>query len=239
MTRAKKAAPVATPGDFTPDALALRTTDAKGRAYGGYQWPVEVGAIVECPDWNPVAKCGNGFHGYLDGLGSRDQCSDSADALWWIVEVVRAECVLIDGDKGKFPRCRVAYVGSFGGALARLPLEMVKGIFAQTEAVSSAAATTGVSSAAATTGYSSAAATTGYRSAAHTSGPSSIAAALGPYSSARADHASSAITISYWDTDAYPMQLKLVRSFMIGEHGVEAGKTYRLNAAGEPVEVTA
>ena len=179
--RAAKAAPAT---DFTPDALALRTTDAKGRAHGGYQWPVEVGAYVECPDWKPVAECGHGFHGYLDGLGSRDQCSMDADALWWIVEVMRAECILIDGDKSKFPRCRVAYVGSFGGALARLPLKMVEGIFAQTKATKNTIATTGDSSAAATTGDSSAAATTGYRSAAATTGDRSAAATTGYRSAA-------------------------------------------------------
>ncbi len=170
--------------EFAPDALALRTADKNGRAYGGFQWPTEPGVMVECLDWEPTAKCGNGLHGYLDGLGSRDQLSTNPDALHYVVEVVRAECVLIDGDKSKFPRCRVKYVGSFGGALAMLPLKMVGGIFAQAKTSKTAAATTGDGSAAATTGDGSAAATTGYGSAAATTGNYSAAAATGDGSAA-------------------------------------------------------
>lgn len=36
MTQAMRAV------DFTPDAFALRTTDAQGRSYGSFQWPLEV-----------------------------------------------------------------------------------------------------------------------------------------------------------------------------------------------------
>ena len=208
--RKTKAAP-----DFTPDAWALRTADKNGRAYGGFQWPTEVGAYVECPNWNAEPVCGNGLHGYLDGLGSRDQLSTDADALWYVVEVVRAECVLIDGDKSKFPRCRVKYVGSFGGALAMLPLKMVGGIFAQAKASKTAAATTGDGSAAATTGKNS------------------IAAALGPNSTARADHKTGAIVLSEWDER---WNLIAVAAFKVGDGGIEAGKTYRL-VGGKPVEV--
>ena len=229
--RKRKAKPVL--ADFAPDALALRTADSKGRAYQGFQWPTKAGGYVECPDWNPKPACGNGLHGYLDGLGSRDQLSPDADALWYVVEVVRAECVLIDGDKSKFPRCRVKYVGSFGGALALLPLKMVEGIFAQTTAAAttgdgSAAATTGYGSAAATTGNRSAAATTGNRSAAATTGKNAIAAALGPNSTARADKG--AIVLSEWDDD---WSLIGVAAFMVGQDGIEAGKTYRL-VGGKP-----
>ena len=244
--KAKSAATLAV--DFAPDALVLRTADMNGKAYGGFQWPVEPGAYVECPDWNPAPKCGNGFHGYLDGLGSRDQLSEDPSALWYVVEVVRAECVLIDGDKSKFPRCRVKYVGSFGGALALLPMKMVEGIFAQTKASKdssattgdrsaaattgdwSAAATTGDWSAAATTGYRSAAATTGDGSAAATTGYSSIAAALGPNSTACAEKG--AVVLSEWDDN---WNLIAVAAFMVGQGGIEPGKTYRL-VGGKPVE---
>jgi hypothetical protein len=256
--RAKKAAS----SDFAPDALALRTADKNGRAYGGFQWPTVAGAMVECPDWKPAAQCGNGLHGYIDGLGSRDQLSNDANALWYVVEVVRSECVLIDGDKSKFPRCRVKYVGSFGGALAMFPLKMVEGIFAQSKSSKSAAATTGDGSAAATTGYGSAAATTGYgsaaattgygsaaattgnrsaaattgnRSAAATTGENSIAAALGPNSTARAEQKTGAIVLSEWDNS---WNLIAVAAFKVGESGIEAGKTYRL-VGGKPVAVSA
>ena len=65
--------------DFNPDALVLRTTDKDGRSHGGFQWPREIGALVECPDWKPEATCRNGLFGYLDGMGSRDSLSDAPD----------------------------------------------------------------------------------------------------------------------------------------------------------------
>ena len=43
--------------------------------------------------------------------------------------------------------------------------------------------------------------------------------------------------LAHYDTDVWPYVLKRVGAFMVGEHGVEAGKTYRLNADGLPGEV--
>lgn len=89
-------------------ALFLRTTDKDGKAYGGFQWPMEVGAVVSAPDWKPAAKCGNGLHGLLDGLGESSHLDFSIDAIWWIVEA--DDAVDLDG-KRKFPSCRVVAFG--------------------------------------------------------------------------------------------------------------------------------
>ena len=206
--------------DFAPDALVLRTTGPTGKSHGGFQWPLEIGAVVECPDWKPEANCRNGLFGYLDGMGSRSNLSTDANALWWIVEVVRAECVLVENDKVKYPRAKVAYFGTFGGALARLPLAMVNAIFEQTKASKSAAATTG------------------YRSAAATTGSGSIAAALGVHSTASAGPGG-AIMLAYFDTGVWPYALRHVFASRVGENGIEAGKVYRLGSDGRPVEVGA
>jgi hypothetical protein len=96
----------------------LRTTDKDGKAYGGFQWPVQVGAVVEAPDWSPEPECGNGLHGLKDGLGGSSYLSWGADALWWIVEADEAVC--LDGDKWKFPRCTVVAVGSRADVTAEL-----------------------------------------------------------------------------------------------------------------------
>jgi hypothetical protein len=96
----------------------LRTTDKDGKAFGGFQWPVQVGAVVEAPDWSPEPECGNGLHGLKDGLGGSSNLSWDADALWWIVEADEAVC--IDGDKWKFPRCTVVAVGSRADVTAEL-----------------------------------------------------------------------------------------------------------------------
>ena len=88
--------------------LFLRTTDADAKSYGGFQWPRDVGAAVEAPDWNPKPECGNGLHGLLDGLGESLHLSSDPDALWWIVDA--DDAVDLDG-KWKFPRATVVAFG--------------------------------------------------------------------------------------------------------------------------------
>ena len=104
---------------------------------------------------------------------------------------------------------------------------------AATTGNSSAAATTGDSSAAATTGYRSAAATTGDSSAASVKGQNSIAAALGSNSTASAEKGG-AIMLAAYDVNG---KLRAVFASKVGENDIEAGKVYRLQCNGVPVEV--
>ena len=67
-------------------------------------------------------------------------------------------------------------------------------------------------------------------------GTNAIAAALGRASTATAV-AGSAIMLAAYDADQYPPKLVAVRASMVGENGIEAGKTYRLTLAGEFEEV--
>ena len=83
--------------DFTPDAFALRTTDAEGRSYGSFQWPREIGAMVTAPDWSSKPECGYGLHGLPDGLGDYDLLNSDHDAIWWVVGFIRTESVDLDG----------------------------------------------------------------------------------------------------------------------------------------------
>ena len=48
----------------------LKTVKADGSAYGGFVWPIEVGAEVVAPDWDPTPDCGGGLHGLLNGVGN-------------------------------------------------------------------------------------------------------------------------------------------------------------------------
>lgn len=89
----------------------LRTTDAQGRAYGEFQWPLEVGAIVEAPDWRDDAKCGGGLHGLENGNGACGLLNWDDDALWWVVSTDDATPVVDLGGKQKFPRFRVEAFG--------------------------------------------------------------------------------------------------------------------------------
>jgi hypothetical protein len=98
------------------------------------------------------------------------------------------------------------------------------------------AAATGDSGHAAATGDSGHAAATGDRGHAAATGYSAIAASLGPWGSATAGN-SGAIMLAHYDTTQWPYVLKRVGAFMVGENGVEPGKTYRLSAHGKPEEV--
>jgi hypothetical protein len=87
----------------------LRTTDKDGKAYGGFQWPMEIGAIVTAPDWLPTNDCGNGLHGLLNGLGNPCHLSFETNTVWWIVAAANA--IDLSG-KHKFETCRVISFGS-------------------------------------------------------------------------------------------------------------------------------
>jgi hypothetical protein len=91
-----------------PPALFLRTVDAAGRAYGGFQWPMEANAVVTAPDWEPTAEYGAGLHGLLNGEGDSSYLSWSDDAVWQVVEASES----IDlGRKHKFRTCILRAVG--------------------------------------------------------------------------------------------------------------------------------
>ena len=93
-------------------ALVLRTCKADLTSYGGFQWPSEVGAVVEAEDFNTHKVCGYGLHGWLHGKGdpSASGSIGDADAKWLVVEVLRSEIVELCG-KIKFPRCTVRHIG--------------------------------------------------------------------------------------------------------------------------------
>ena len=89
--------------------LVLRNCNSDGSSYNGYVWNTEIGAVNTCPDWIDNLQCGNGLHGWLDGIGSAN-CSDyNSSPLWFVLEVEK----FVDlGDKVKFPTCVVVFKGS-------------------------------------------------------------------------------------------------------------------------------
>ena len=97
-------------------ALAIRTADKNHQSYGKFQWPKEIGSIIECNDWDENEECGNGIHALLDGWGDWSLLSNDVDAIWQIVEVDRTKCVDLRG-KVKFRQCRLVYSGLFAGAM--------------------------------------------------------------------------------------------------------------------------
>ena len=89
----------------------LRTTDKDGKSHGGFQWPLEVGAIVTAPDWNSQPVCGYGLHGLLNGEQNAGLLDWSPDALWWVVGVPDDATVVDLGGKCKFESCTVVAFG--------------------------------------------------------------------------------------------------------------------------------
>ena len=212
--------------EFTPDALAIRTCNKDGSSYSGFIWPLTVGSIVTAPDWNARAECGGGLHGLLDGIGDWELTARD-DAVWQVVGVKRSECVDIEGGKVKFPRCRVEYVGGFAQAMQMVQKATVTKILEMAQGNTA----TGDSGHAAATGDRGHAAATGYSGHAAATGKFGISASLGWKGTAQAG-VDGAIALAFWNDK---FELVHVFASRVGENGIEAGKTYRLNADGKPV----
>ena len=90
----------------TDRVLLLRTCCAGGRSYDDFQWPLEIGAEVVAPDWDPQPECGHGLHGLLWGEGDGGLLHRAADAIWMIVSTEARSVVDLRG-KVKVPRARV------------------------------------------------------------------------------------------------------------------------------------
>jgi hypothetical protein len=80
MKMAKKKA--ASKVETVEEMLFLRTCAPGGISHNGFLWPLEVGAVVTAPDWDPAPKCGGGLHGLKDGNGNAGLMNWSLDAIW-------------------------------------------------------------------------------------------------------------------------------------------------------------
>ena len=98
----------------------LRTCNADGTSRNGFQWPLTEGAVVECPDWSPVAECGNGLHGLAEGEGDWGLLNWEPDAVALVLEVDESVVVEIGAKVVKFPRAIVRKVGKLAGLLCEL-----------------------------------------------------------------------------------------------------------------------
>src|SRR5580692_11342318 len=189
-TSKKKPSKTATEQNSGEKTLVLRTCDANMKAaHKDFVWPRS--GPVECPDWDPKPKCGNGLHGLPWGAGDWSLLSSVEDAVWMVVEVPTSEIVRIDQAKVKFPRGNVVFTGSRVEATIRV----LCGSEAMSQAFRDAEKWTkdheGTSSTAASSGTYSTAASSGNSSTAASSGNSSKAASSGTYSTAASSGTSS------------------------------------------------
>lgn len=109
--------------------LVLRTCAADGTSHRGFRWPLEVGAVVEAPDWDadPSRDCGGGLHGLPWGLGNSELLSWESDAAWLVVEVDLAAGCVGSADKCRFRRGTVLHVGDRLSATHALTLAGASG----------------------------------------------------------------------------------------------------------------
>jgi len=179
----------------TEKALAIRTCAKDGTAYGGFKWPLEVGATVTAPDWDSSPKCGNGLHALLDGNGDYSLLSGDVDAVWQVVEVERDSVVAIDDKKVKFESCKIVYSGCMAGAMTMISDNWIKLALTvkDSEKIQSAS---GYSSQLAASGYSSQLAASGDYSRLAASGYSSRLASSGDSSQLAASGYSSRLAAS-------------------------------------------
>ena len=89
----------------------LKTVKADGTARGGFQWPLDEGAEVTAPGWDPTPVYGGGLHGLLNGAGNGSLINWSTDAIWIVAEIPDDETVVDLDGKVKVRRCIVRHVG--------------------------------------------------------------------------------------------------------------------------------
>ena len=102
-------------------SLVLRVCRADLTSCDGFQYPAEVGATIEAPDWSDEPSCGKGLHGWLHGQGDHS-CADywsEGGSKWLVLEVVSAHIIMLGG-KCKFPRATVRFIGGKSEAAAYL-----------------------------------------------------------------------------------------------------------------------
>ena len=199
-------------------ALIIRTVNADMTSHGGFLWPKS--GPVECPDWMPTAKCGNGLHGLIWGVGNWALLSNAPDAIWIVAEI--DEWIDIDG-KVKFPRCDVIYCGDMTEALVRVLCNSSSPVSDRASGYSSTAASSGNYSKAASSGNYSKAASSGDNTIAMAAGLNCIVKSgeNGCFSTVWFDGTRNRIAVGY-----------------VGENGIKPNTPYRLNSSGEFVDVT-
>ena len=89
--------------------LILRNCNPDGTSQNGFKWNTEIGAVNTCPDWKDNNECGNGLHGWLDGIGDSTVSNYNDSPLWLVAEV---EAFNDCGGKVKFQSCTVVFTGT-------------------------------------------------------------------------------------------------------------------------------
>jgi hypothetical protein len=95
--------------------LIMRTVNADGSSKNGFVYPLEIGAVVTAPDWNPKPECGGGLHGFPNGEGDGSLANWSENSRWLIIEADLKEVVCFDA-KCKFRTGIIRHIGTIDTA---------------------------------------------------------------------------------------------------------------------------
>ena len=90
-------------------ALILRNCRHDGSSKHGFVWDTDIGAVNVALDWIKNEECGNGLHGWLNGIGNSSVSDYNNSNLWLVLEVDK----FVDlWDKVKFQSCIVKFKGT-------------------------------------------------------------------------------------------------------------------------------
>ena len=94
------------------EVLILKCVDHNGQGYGGFQYPLTVGSLVEAPDWDPANKCGGGLHGWAWGIGIGGGKPPDWSGIWLVIGCVPTDVVHVTayGHKDKARAGVIRYV---------------------------------------------------------------------------------------------------------------------------------
>ena len=227
----KQAKKLATPKVYDGPILVLKTTKAGGEPHCNgvgdiktdFRWPRS--GVVECPDWSPEPKCGNGFHGLEFGEGSWEllKADETPSDEWRAVLVQPQDLVRLtdNGDtKVKFRRGEIVYCGDLAGAMTYVMCG--KNAMERAAILASGNFVSGNYSRATSSGDYSLATSSGNSSRAEQKGTSGIAAAIGSNVRGKAGE-NGLLILTWWDAPA-----KRFRACVgeVGIDGIEADTWY-------------
>ena len=218
--------------------IVMRSCKKDGTSHNGFQWPLEAGVEVVCPDWKPTNESGNGFHGLLPGQNDPGVWHGE---LFYFLEV---DSVVDLGGKVKFEKCKVLFVGEPSDAWAWAHLNAPGPWYRGTATAGHGGTATAGHYGTATAGDGGTATARHYGTATAGDGGTATAgyggtATTGDIGTATAGHYGTAtagyggtLCIKHWDGMRYRIKVAYV-----GEDGIKPNTPYKLDNEGNFVEV--
>ena len=190
------------------EVLVVRFANRYGKSHGGFQHPMSVGDSVTAPDWDAEPVCGGGIHGWPLGLSMGDGKEPDWTALWQVYGVQPTDIVGNIEGGGKC-KFRAGTLRYLGDWQGATNFALSAQIKWVHQASSGAASSTGDSGAAIATGLSS-------------------RARGGKFG---------CIALAWWNSEQKRPEMRCALTGSDQPSSLKENVWYRLNEAGEFVEV--